>query len=98
MTINHVALSAALKTAGCTSPDGTFVHASMQDVLAALSRASEAVACRWMVEETLSSGSVRWKVYEHEHQAREAVNAGPERKLLPLYATPPAPTTGKKGE
>lgn len=55
---------------------------------AALSRpVQEPVAKRWLVEEALQGGSIRWKTYEHEHIARMAA-AGDNKTLTPLYAAP----------
>lgn len=44
---------------------------------------------RWLVEEHLSSGSIRWRAYEHELQARsEAAMCAAPATVTPLYVHP----------
>jgi len=46
---------------------------------------------RWLVEEHLPSGSIRWDVFEHEHQARRYASSRENpSEVTPLYAAPPA--------
>lgn len=53
--------------------------------------AHEPVAKRWLVEQTLPSGSIKWECVEHEHHAREiAIHAAAPVVVTPLYTTPPA--------
>lgn len=49
--------------------------------------AQEPVVKRWLVEETLQGGSIRWKAYEHEQISRMAA-ASDNKILTPLYAAP----------
>lgn len=71
-------------------------HGCMATILANISKIAaaalslpvqEPVAKRWLVEETLQGGSIRWKTYEHEHIARMAA-AGDNKTLTALYAAP----------
>lgn len=54
---------------------------------------------RWLVEETLPSGSVCWKCYEHEHQAKTIVEASNGRCTLTRLSSPaPSPAEAKAME
>ena len=59
---------------------------------AALSLPVQPVAKRWLVEETLEGGSIKWNCVEHEHHARSMVSpVGNPVTVTPLYTTPPVP-------
>jgi hypothetical protein len=50
----------------------------------------EPVVARWLVEETLPSGSIMWEVVEHEQHARTIASRNPENvTVTPLYRSAP---------
>lgn len=52
---------------------------------------AEPVAKRWLVEEHLPSGSIRWSCYEHERMAREEAKTFKNpTTVTPLYLAKPA--------
>jgi len=51
--------------------------------------AVEPVAKRWLVEETLPSGTIKWEVVEHEHHARKIAAMYRNAAVTPLYTHPP---------
>lgn len=53
---------------------------------------------RWLLEERLPGGSIRWTCFEHEHQCRVAgAKSKYDTAVTPLYAAPPAPAVSVKG-
>lgn len=64
----------------------------LRAALSALSLPVQPVAKRWLVEETLEGGSIKWNCVEHEHHARSMVSpVGNPVTVTPLYTTPPVP-------
>lgn len=62
---------------------------SMLSTLLRDRRAAGGEAKRWLVEETLPSGVIRWECMEHENQARAwAASATGDCKISPLYLHP----------
>ena len=51
----------------------------------------EAEPKRWLLEEHLPGGSIRWHTFEHEHKCRARGIASEHRvTVTPLYASPPS--------
>lgn len=80
------------------APEGgdAFWDIKFSDIEAALS-AAEPVA--WRIVGKLDTGSITWKVVEHEHQAREEAKSWEKMcsvEVQPLYAAPPAPSVAVK--
>ena len=68
------------------------LRAALEYALSALSLPVQPVAKRWLVEETLEGGSIKWNCVEHEHHARSMVSpVGNPVTVTPLYTTPPVP-------
>lgn len=65
-----------------------FWNAKARDLAAKLEAVKATVKpLRWMVSETLSGGTIRWQVVEHEHHARDlAKNYFNGGSVTPLYA------------
>lgn len=57
--------------------------------------AVEPVAKRWLVEETLPSGAIKWEVVEHENHARKIAAMCRNATVTPLYTSPPLSREGK---
>lgn len=78
------------------SANGEIAPMSSKDAMAIETALSAAEPARWLVEEHLPSGAIRWQAVEHEHHAREIASKSSRTTVAPLYRAPPAPSVAVK--